>query len=53
MADRRRGGKTTPGNGQAWVHQVPEANGEQRRVEKTYCEVVCGAPTTSAVKRKV
>ena len=36
------------------VRQVPEGSGEQRRMEKTGCEVTCGGPTTVAVvKRQV
>ena len=35
------------------VRQIPEGNGEQRKIEETGCEVICGAPTTLAVKRKV
>ena len=32
--DRGRGGKTTSGNGQAGVHQVPEGSGEQGKWSK-------------------
>ena len=32
------------------VHQVPEGSGEQREMEETGCEVICGAPTTPAGK---
>ena len=32
------------------VRQVPEGSGEQGKVEETGCEIVCGAPTTLAVK---
>ena len=32
------------------VRQVPEGSGEQRKMEQTGCEIVCGAPTTLAVK---
>ena len=32
------------------VHQVPEGSGEQRKMERTSCEVICGTPTTSEVK---
>ena len=32
------------------VRQVPEGSGEERRMEKTGCEVNCGAPATFAVK---
>ena len=33
------------------VRQVPEGSGEHRKIEETGCEVICGAPTTSTVKR--
>ena len=33
------------------VRQVPQGNGEQRKMEETGCEVTCGAPTTPADKR--
>ena len=49
MVDKGRGGKTT-GNGRAWSRQVPEGSGEQGKVEKTGCKIICGAPTTLAVK---
>ena len=32
------------------VRKVPEGSGEQDKVEKTGCKIVCGAPTTFAVK---
>ena len=32
------------------VRQVPEGSREQRKMEKTGCEIICGAPTTPAVK---
>ena len=32
------------------VRQVPEGSGEQGKMEKTGCKVICGAPTTLAVK---
>ena len=32
------------------VHQVPEGSGEQGKMEETGCEIICGAPTTLAVK---
>ena len=31
------------------VRQVPEGSGEQGKMEKTGCEVICGVPTTPAV----
>ena len=42
---RRRQGMDRPG-----VRKVPEGSGEQGKMEKTGCEIVCGAPTTLAVK---
>ena len=32
------------------VRQVPEGSGEQGKMEKTGCKVICGAPTTLTVK---
>ena len=32
------------------VRQVPEGSGEQGKMEKTDCKVICGAPTTLEVK---
>ena len=32
------------------VRQVPEGSGEQGKMEKTGCEIICGAPVTLAVK---
>ena len=32
------------------VRQVPEGSGEQGKMEKTGCKIMCGAPTTLAVK---
>ena len=32
------------------VRQVPEVSGEQGKMEKTGCKIICGAPTTIAVK---
>ena len=32
------------------VRQVPEGSGEQGNMEDTGCEIICGAPTTLAVK---
>ena len=56
-ADRKRGGKTTSGNGQAWSSPSPrgQCNEEQKRKkerkkkggEETGCEVICGAPVTA------
>ena len=32
------------------VRQVPENSGEQGKMEKNGCKVICGAPTTLTVK---
>ena len=32
------------------VRQVPEGSGEQGKMEKTGCKIICAAPTTLAVK---
>ena len=32
------------------VRQVPEGSGEQGKMEKNGCKIICGAPTTLAVK---
>ena len=32
------------------VRQVPQGSGEQGKLEKTGCKIICGAPTTLAVK---
>ena len=42
---RQHQGMDKPG-----VLQVPEGSGEQRKIEETGCEIICGAPTTLAVK---
>ena len=31
--------------------QVPEGSGEQGKMEKTGCKIICGAPTILAVKK--
>ena len=33
------------------VRQVTGGSGEQRKMEVTDCEIICGAPTTLAVKK--
>ena len=43
---RQHQGMDRPG-----VRQVQEGSGEQRKVEETGCEIICGAPTTLAVKK--
>ena len=45
---RQHHGMDRPG-----VQQVPEGSGEKAIMKKTGCEVVCGIPTTLAVKELV
>ena len=35
------------------VRQVPEGSEEQRKMEETGCDIICGAQTTLAVKRQM
>ena len=42
---RQHQGMDRPG-----VPQVPEGSGEQGKMEKTGCKIICGAPTTLVVK---
>ena len=42
-------GRQDQGMGRPEVRQVPEGSGEQRKMEETCGEVICGAPTTPAV----
>ena len=42
---RQHQGMDRPGG-----RQVPEGSGEQGKMEETACEIICGAPTTIAVK---
>ena len=44
---RQHQGMDMPG-----VCQVPEGSGEQGKMEKTGCEIICGAPTTLTVKEE-
>ena len=42
---RQHQGMARPG-----VRQVPEGSGEQGKMKTTGCKIICGAPTTLAVK---
>ena len=42
---RQHQGMDRPG-----VRQVPEGNGEQRRMEETDCEIICGAQRPSQLR---
>ena len=46
--ERQHQGMDRPG-----VREVSEGSGEQRKMEETGCEIMCGVPTTLAVKGKV
>ena len=43
-------GRQYQGMDRPGVRQVPEGSGEQGKMEKTGCKIICGAPTTHAVK---
>ena len=43
-------GRQHQGMDRRGVWQVPEGSGEQGKMEKTGCKIICGAPTTLAVK---
>ena len=43
-------GRQHQGMDRLGVRQVPEGSGEQGKMEETGCEIICGAPTTLAVK---
>ena len=51
---RRQGRQRWADNIRKWtgldVRQVPEGSGEQGKMEETGCEIICGAPTTLAIK---
>ena len=43
-------GRQRQGMDRPRVRQVPEGSGEQGKIEKAGCEIICGAPTALAVK---
>ena len=49
-ADRKRGGKTTSGSGQAWSSPSPRGQWRIEKMEKTGCEVMYGASMPAADK---
>ena len=55
MNEGRRQGKQEKreGMGRPGVHQVPEGSGEHGKMEETGCKIICGAPTTFAVKGQI
>ena len=42
---RQHQGRDRPG-----VRQVPEGSGEEGKMERTGCKIICGAPMTLALK---
>ena len=43
-------GRQHQGMDRSGVRQVQEGSGEQGKMEKIGCKIICGAPTTLAVK---
>ena len=43
-------GRQHQGMGRPGVRQVSVGSGEQGKMEETGCEIVCGVPTTLAIK---
>ena len=43
-------GRQQQGNGQAWSSASPRGQWRTGKMEKTGCKIICGAPTTLAVK---
>ena len=43
--DRRRGGKTVSKSGQEWTLPAELGQLKQNKMERSCCEVICGAPT--------
>ena len=50
---KEEGGRQHQGMHRPGIRQVPEGSREQRKMEKTGCEVICDAPKIPAVKAKV
>ena len=43
-------GRQYQGMDRPGIWQVPEGSGEQGKMEKTGCQIICGAPVTLTVK---
>ena len=43
-------GRQHQGTYRPGVQQVPEGSGEQGKMEKTGCKIICGAPMTLVIK---
>ena len=50
MRTKEEVGRQHKGMDRPGVRQVPEGSGEQRKMDKTGCKIICGAPTTHAVR---
>ena len=50
MQTEEKVGRQQQGMDRPGVRQVPEGSGEQGKMEKTGCKIICGAPTSLAVK---
>ena len=50
LARHNERGKKTRQNGQAWSSANPRGQWRQGKMKKTGCKIICGAPTTLAVK---
>ena len=45
-----KGGRKQGGQRKRWEDNIREGSGDQGKMEKTGCKIICGAPTTLAVK---
>ena len=50
MLEKEEVGRQHRGMDRPGVRQVPEGSGKQGKTDKTGCKIICGAPTTLAVK---
>ena len=53
MQTEKQLGRQHQGMDKPVVLQVPEGSGEQRNMEETGYEIICGAPTTPVVEGQV
>ena len=50
QTEKKEVGRQHQGMDRPGFRQIPEGSGEQGTMEQTDCEIICGAPTTLAVK---
>ena len=50
MRTKEEVGRQHQGMDRPGVRQVPEGSGEQGKMEESGCKIICGGPTTLAVK---